>query len=81
MKFTSTIVSLAALFSAASADNVRFTDYRRYEKTGRVIEWFWACLRSWPAARLLQFTTGTSRMPVNTFKDLQGSDSPRRFTI
>jgi E3 ubiquitin-protein ligase NEDD4 len=62
----------------------RFTDYRGYEKTDRVIEWFWACLRSWPTegkARLLQFTTGTSRVPVNGFKGLQGSDSPRRFMI
>lgn len=32
-------------------------------------------------ARLLQFSTGTSRIPVNGFKDLQGSDGPRRFTI
>jgi hypothetical protein len=24
---------------------------------------------------------GTSRIPVNGFKDLQGSDGPRRFTI
>jgi len=65
-------------------DWTRFTDYRGYEKTDRVIEWFWACLRSWPSerkARLLQFTTGTSRVPVNGFKDLQGSDGPRRFTI
>ena len=29
----------------------------------------------------MQFTTGTSRIPVNGFKDLQGSDCPRRFTI
>jgi E3 ubiquitin-protein ligase NEDD4 len=39
---------------------------------------------AWPAekkARLLQFSTGTSRIPVNGFKDLQGSDGPRRFTI
>ncbi len=60
------------------------TDYRGYEKTDQVIEWFWACLRSWPAERkkrLLQFTTGTSRVPVNAFKDLQGSDGPRCFTI
>jgi len=65
-------------------DWTRFTDYRGYEKTDRVIEWFWACLRSWLAerkARLLQFTTGTSRVPVNGFKDLQGGDGPRRFTI
>lgn len=42
------------------------------------------CVRSWDAeqkSRLLQFTTGTSRIPVNGFKDLQGSDGPRRFTI
>lgn len=62
----------------------KFTDYRGYEKTDRVIEWFWQCIRSWPLerkSRLLQFTTGTSRIPVNGFKDLQGSDGPRRFTI
>jgi E3 ubiquitin-protein ligase NEDD4 len=49
-----------------------------------VIEWFWKIVRAWPAerkSRLLQFTTGTSRIPVNGFKDLQGSDGPRRFTI
>ncbi|KAN0132129.1 hypothetical protein V8E53_010048 [Lactarius tabidus] len=58
--------------------------YRGYEETDRIIKWFWACLRSWPAerqARLLQFTTGTSRVPVDGFKDLQGSDGLRRFTI
>ncbi len=65
-------------------DWTRFAAYRGYEKTGRVIEWFWVCLRSWPAerkARLLQSTTGTSHMPVNAFKDLHGRDGPRRFTI
>lgn len=29
----------------------------------------------------LQFTTGTSRIPVNGFKDLQGSDGPRRSQL
>src|ERR1700731_1328318 len=38
--------------------------------------WYWE-----KKSRLLQFTTGTSRIPVNGFKDLQGSDGPRRFTI
>ena len=65
-------------------DWAQFTDYRGYEESDLMIEWFWACLYSWPSerkARLLQFTTGTSSVPVNGFKDLQGSDGPRRFTI
>ena len=65
-------------------DWMQFTHYRGYEETDRVIEWFWACLRSWPAerrARLLQFTTGTARVPVNGFKDLQGRDGLNCFTI
>ncbi|KAG1809007.1 hypothetical protein EV424DRAFT_1529068 [Suillus variegatus] len=65
-------------------DWIQYTDYRGYEKTDKVIEWFWQCIRSWPPerkSRLLQFATGTSRVPVNGFKDLQGSDGPRRFTI
>ena len=64
-----------------------FTDYRRYEKAGRVtrvVEQFWACLRS-PMERgvTVRFTTGTSRVPVNGvgFKGLQGGDSPRWFMI
>ena len=61
-----------------------FTDYRRYEKTGRVIERFWACLRS-PMERSVTvgFTTGTSRVAVNSngLKGLKGSDSPRWFMI
>jgi E3 ubiquitin-protein ligase NEDD4 len=65
-------------------DWVKFTDYRGYSTDDQVIKWFWQCIRSWPAerkSRLLQFVTGTSRIPVNGFKDLQGSDGPRRFTI
>ncbi|KAF8232362.1 ubiquitin-protein ligase [Tricholoma matsutake] len=65
-------------------DWTKFTDYRGYEMDDEVIQWFWKCVRSWPPerkSRLLQFATGTSRIPVNGFKDLQGSDGPRRFTI
>nr|ODN85521.1 E3 ubiquitin-protein ligase NEDD4 [Cryptococcus depauperatus CBS 7841] len=62
----------------------KHTDYRGYNPSDEVVEWFWKIVRAWPAekkSRLLQFTTGTSRIPVNGFKDLQGSDGPRRFTI
>ncbi|KAG8795329.1 hypothetical protein FRC16_010111 [Serendipita sp. 398] len=65
-------------------DWAKFTDYRGYSTDDQVIKWFWQCIRSWPPerkSRLLQFVTGTSRIPVNGFKDLQGSDGPRRFTI
>jgi E3 ubiquitin-protein ligase NEDD4 len=62
----------------------KHTDYRGYTENDQVIVDFWKCIRSWDAeqkSRLLQFATGTSRIPVNGFKDLQGSDGPRRFTI
>src|SRR5947209_6801674 len=62
----------------------KHTDYRGYQEQDQVIQNFWKCIRSWDAeqkSRLLQFATGTSRIPVNGFKDLQGSDGPRRFTI
>ncbi|KAI5965231.1 hulA [Candida pseudojiufengensis] len=62
----------------------KHTDYRGYQEQDQVIQWFWKCINEWDSeqkARLLQFTTGTSRIPVNGFKDLQGSDGPRRFTI
>lgn len=32
-------------------------------------------------ARLLQFVTGTSRVPMNGFKELYGSNGPQLFTI
>jgi len=65
-------------------DWAKFTDYRGYDAEDKVVQWFWQCVRSWPGERkskLLQFVTGTSRVPVNGFKDLQGSDGPRKFTI
>lgn len=62
----------------------KHTDYRGYTEADEVIANFWKCIRTWDSeqkSRLLQFATGTSRIPVNGFKDLQGSDGPRRFTI
>ena len=62
----------------------KHTDYRGYQESDEVVQNFWKVIRTWDAeqkSRLLQFATGTSRIPVNGFKDLQGSDGPRRFTI
>lgn len=61
------------------------TDYRGgYSKSHPTIIQFWEVIGEMDnekRARLLQFVTGTSRVPVNGFKDLQGSDGPRKFTI
>ncbi|KAK4053046.1 E3 ubiquitin-protein ligase pub1 [Microbotryomycetes sp. JL201] len=65
-------------------DWMKHTDYRGYTQSDQVVQWFWQAVRGFSAekkSRLLQFTTGTSRIPVNGFKDLQGSDGPRRFTL
>lgn len=81
----STLRSFSLPVNQSNSDDwTKFTDYRGYEVNDEVIQWFWKCVRSWPPerkSRLLQFATGTSRIPVNGFKDLQGSDGPRRFTI
>ncbi|XP_053678583.1 E3 ubiquitin-protein ligase Nedd-4-like [Anopheles nili] len=49
-----------------------------------VIQWFWRAVLSFSTemrARLLQFVTGTSRVPMNGFKELYGSNGPQMFTI
>lgn len=66
------------------SDWKKHTEYRTYKESDIQVQWFWEIISGWDSekkARLLQFVTGTSRIPVNGFKDLQGSDGPRRFTI
>ncbi|KAK2585057.1 hypothetical protein KPH14_008575 [Odynerus spinipes] len=52
-----------------------------------VVKWFWQIVESYGEemrARLLQFVTGSSRVPLQGFKALQGStgaSGPRLFTI
>lgn len=60
------------------------TEYRNVKVNDPIIAWFWEIVQEWEEekrARLVQFVTGTSRVPVGGFRDLQGSDGPRRFTI
>ncbi|EPY53226.1 HECT-type ubiquitin-protein ligase Pub2 [Schizosaccharomyces cryophilus OY26] len=62
----------------------RYTDYRAYTETDRIVTWFWEIISHWPIEKkqkLLQFSTGTSRLPLGGFKDLHGSDGPRKFTL
>ncbi|KAJ8343542.1 hypothetical protein SKAU_G00308710 [Synaphobranchus kaupii] len=49
-----------------------------------VILWFWKAVLLMDAEkriRLLQFVTGTSRVPMNGFAELYGSNGPQLFTI
>uniref|UniRef100_A0A8C9SYP8 E3 ubiquitin-protein ligase SMURF1 n=1 Tax=Scleropages formosus TaxID=113540 RepID=A0A8C9SYP8_SCLFO len=49
-----------------------------------VVRWFWRAVESYDEerrARLLQFVTGSSRVPLQGFKALQGAAGPRLFTI
>lgn len=60
------------------------TEYYGYRNTSREIEWFWRCVRNMnneDRARLLQFVTGTSKLPIEGFKGLQGSDRRQKFQI
>ncbi|XP_065583551.1 E3 ubiquitin-protein ligase NEDD4-like [Artemia franciscana] len=55
-----------------------------YHANHIVIQWFWRAVLSFTGeqrARLLQFVTGTSRVPMNGFKELYGSNGPQLFTI
>uniref|UniRef100_A0A8C5I5M0 E3 ubiquitin-protein ligase n=1 Tax=Gouania willdenowi TaxID=441366 RepID=A0A8C5I5M0_GOUWI len=55
-----------------------------YSATHINIQWFWKAVLLMDAEkriRLLQFVTGTSRVPMNGFAELYGSNGPQLFTI
>jgi E3 ubiquitin-protein ligase NEDD4 len=66
-------------------DDLHFhTVYKGYKENDPIICWFWTILSKFnneQRARLLIFVTGTSRVPPTGFKDLQGSEGPRKFCI
>jgi E3 ubiquitin-protein ligase NEDD4 len=61
------------------------TDYTRgYFQNHPIILWFWEAVLSFTAEerlKLLQFVTGTPRVPVDGFKGLRQGGSGRLFTI
>lgn len=62
----------------------RNTIYRHYTRNSKQVVWFWQFVRqtdSEKRARLLQFVTGTCRVPVGGFAELMGSNGPQRFCI
>lgn len=61
------------------------TKYKNgYNPNHPAIIWFWKTVLLMDAEkriRLLQFVTGTSRVPMNGFAELYGSNGPQLFTI
>ncbi|XP_010176485.1 E3 ubiquitin-protein ligase NEDD4 isoform X5 [Antrostomus carolinensis] len=67
------------------ADWKLHTKYKNgYNINHQVIQWFWKAvlmMDSEKRIRLLQFVTGTSRVPMNGFAELYGSNGPQLFTV
>jgi HECT-domain (ubiquitin-transferase) len=60
------------------------TEYQGFSPTSPVITWFWEVVREMDAqdlALLMQFVTGTSKVPLEGFKALQGVSGPQKFQI
>ncbi|KZS98333.1 hypothetical protein SISNIDRAFT_546300 [Sistotremastrum niveocremeum HHB9708] len=60
------------------------TDYNGYTSSDPVIVWWWRALKSFnreERAKVLGFATGTARVPLSGFTDLQGVQGNQRFSI
>jgi len=60
------------------------TEYHNYTANSPQVTWFWRMVRGMSneeRAKLLQFVTGTSKVPLNGFKDLEGMQGTTRFSI
>lgn len=60
------------------------TDYHNYSSSSPQVQWFWRAVRSFTQeerAKLLQFVTGTSKVPLNGFSQLQGVNGVTKFNI
>ncbi|SCV03555.1 LAME_0H11364g1_1 [Lachancea meyersii CBS 8951] len=60
------------------------TNYVNYTPTCKQINYFWRAVRSFDSeerAKLLQFITGTSKVPLSGFKELTGVNGISKFSI
>ncbi|KAK9270546.1 hypothetical protein L1049_026127 [Liquidambar formosana] len=60
------------------------TEYSGYSAASPVIQWFWEVVQGFSKedkARLLQFVTGTSKVPLEGFSALQGISGSQKFQI
>lgn len=65
-------------------DWCRNTEYHGYSSHSRQVRWFWLAVRSFSTelrAKLLQFSTGTSRVPAQGFGNLDSNTDSGNFII
>ncbi|XP_068453400.1 itchy E3 ubiquitin protein ligase b [Clinocottus analis] len=77
-------VMLCGMQEIDLADWQRSTIYRHYARSSKQILWFWQFIKEMDnekRMRLLQFVTGTCRLPVGGFADLMGSNGAQKFCI
>ncbi|KAF6734291.1 E3 ubiquitin-protein ligase Itchy [Oryzias melastigma] len=77
-------VMLCGMQEIDLADWQRNTIYRHYARNSKQIMWFWQFVKEMDnekRMRLLQFVTGTCRLPMGGFGDLMGSNGPQKFCI
>lgn len=66
------------------ADWQNNSTYNNYSPSSEQIQWFWRAVKSFDneeRAKLLQFATGTSKVPLNGFKELRGANGGCKFSI
>ncbi|XP_074843096.1 NEDD4-like E3 ubiquitin-protein ligase WWP1 [Carettochelys insculpta] len=77
-------VMLCGMQEVDLADWQRNTVYRHYTRNSKQIMWFWQFVKDTDnevRMRLLQFVTGTCRLPLGGFAELMGSNGPQKFCI
>jgi len=60
------------------------TEYHNYTAASPQVQWLWRAIRSFDKeerAKLLQFVTGTGKVPLNGFKELEGMNGFTRFSV
>ncbi|TKC37263.1 hypothetical protein EI555_002794 [Monodon monoceros] len=78
------MVMLCGMQEVDLADWQRNTVYRHYTRNSKQIIWFWQFVKETDnevRMRLLQFVTGTCRLPLGGFAELMGSNGPQKFCI
>ncbi|XP_036088655.1 NEDD4-like E3 ubiquitin-protein ligase WWP1 isoform X3 [Rousettus aegyptiacus] len=77
-------VMLCGMQEVDLADWQRNAVYRHYTRNSKQIVWFWQFVKETDnevRMRLLQFVTGTCRLPLGGFAELMGSNGPQKFCI